>query len=303
MASPRIGAARGLATLFTWAALALSARAQGGAGPTVSDTRVGYITSALPFDQIRLRYDTAYNNTPFTSRAEYFYAASRPFGPGLPKGERSVDYQDVSLYGEKTLGDDWSIFGELAVRWLNPEINDNAVGLADMTVGGKWAALHTDNSIFSFLLRGYIPSGDASRGLGTRHFSVEPGLLGLTRLTDKWNLESELTYWIPINGSDFAGGVVRYGLGVSYLLWSDDTRYIAPVVEGLGWTAVDGLKSQLTPNGPLVQSAAGDTIINLKVGVRTRVGPNSDVYVGYGQVLTDQRWYQDILRVEFRILR
>lgn len=304
MIFPQRCGSRWLMAWLTWAGLALTANAQGTSGPTVSDTRVGYITSAVPFDQVRLRYDSAYNNNPFTSRAEYFYAASQPLGPGLPKPERSVDYQDLSFYGETVVGGDWSVFGELAMRWLNPDINDNAMGLADMTVGAKWAFWQTDDGVFSFLLRGYIPTGEAGRGLGTRHYSVEPGILGLYRLNDLINLESEMTYWVPIGGSDFAGSIVRYGLGASCNLWNDDVRAISPVVEAVGWTAVDGLKSSLQPNGvPFVEGAAGDTIINLKLGVRGRVGPHSDVYVGWGHALTDQRWYQDIARVEFRFFR
>lgn len=304
MLSLRLCGSRWLTASLVWTGLALTANAQGTSGPIVSDTRVGYITSAVPFDQIRMRYDSAYNNNPFTSRSEYFYAASQPIGPGLPRPERSVDYQDLSLYGETVLGGDCSIFGEMALRWLNPEINNNAMGLADMTVGAKWAFCRTEDSLFTFMLRGYIPTGEAGRGLGTRHYSIEPGLLGLYRLNDRINIESELAYWAPIGGSDFAGSIVRYGLGASYNLWADDVRSIAPVVEAVGWTAVEGLKSSLQPNGiPLIEGAAGDTIVNLKLGVRGRVGPNSDVYVGYGHVLTDQRWYQDIVRVEFRMFR
>lgn len=295
---------RWLMAVLVGAGTALTANAQGTSGPIVSDTRVGYITSAVPFDHIRTRYDSAYNNSPFTSRSEYFYAASQPRGPGLPRPERSVDYQDASLYGETLIGCDWSVFGETALRWLNPDINDNSMGLADMTVGAKWAFCRTEDSLFSFLLRGYIPTGDAGRGLGTRHYSIEPGLLGLYRVNELVNLESELSYWAPIGGSDFAGSIVRYGVGASCNLWADEVRSIAPVVEAVGWTALEGLKSSLQPNGiPLIEGAAGDTIVNLKLGVRGRVGPNSDVYVGYGHALTDQRWYQDIVRVEFRVFR
>jgi hypothetical protein len=45
--------------------------------------------------------------------------------------------------------------------------------------------------------------------------------------------------------------------------------------------------------------AAGDTIVNLKFGVRSYFGC-SDLYLGYGRCVTGDRWYQDILRVEYR---
>ena len=71
MSFPRSVGSEWLTALVVLAGLAGNADAQGTGGPTVSDTRVGYITSAVPFDHVRLRYDSAYRNTPFTSRAEY----------------------------------------------------------------------------------------------------------------------------------------------------------------------------------------------------------------------------------------
>ena len=50
-----------------------------------------------------------------------------------------------------------------------------------------------------------------------------------------------------------------------------------------------------------VINAAGDTIVNGKVGVRTYFGEGSDLYIGYGHALTGDRWYKDIIRVEYRL--
>ena len=56
-----------------------------------------------------------------------------------------------------------------------------------------------------------------------------------------------------------------------------------------------------------VKDAAGDTIVNAKIGVRLGFGPlvgpanlsRSDLYIGYGRALTGDVWYKDILRVEY----
>jgi hypothetical protein len=40
--------------------------------------------------------------------------------------------------------------------------------------------------------------------------------------------------------------------------------------------------------------------VNGKFGVRTYYGDHCDLYVGYGQAVTHERWYDDIVRVEFR---
>src|SRR5262245_33206228 len=70
-----------------------------------------YIDPAVPADQLRLRADFGYDfRTP--TRAEFFYAKSRPLGPGLPAPERAVDFQDYTLHLEKTLGPGWSVFAE-----------------------------------------------------------------------------------------------------------------------------------------------------------------------------------------------
>ena len=105
--------------------------AQGVSGPTVSDSKVGYIDNAIPGNMFRLRYDTAYNlNRP--SRAEFFYAQNAPLGPGVPLPERSIDYQDASAYAEVALLPQFSVFLDLPTRFLNPEINANSAGLSDL---------------------------------------------------------------------------------------------------------------------------------------------------------------------------
>ena len=52
-------------------------------GPTVGDSRVGYIDNAIPGNIFRLRYDTAYNNRR-PNRAEFFWPRGAPLGPGVP---------------------------------------------------------------------------------------------------------------------------------------------------------------------------------------------------------------------------
>src|SRR4051794_9920521 len=88
------------------------AHAQGTGGPIVTDSKVGYIDSAILGNIFRLRFDAAYDNHR-PSRAEFFYAQTAPRGPGLPFPEPSVDYQDISAYGEYQFGPRFSAFLEL----------------------------------------------------------------------------------------------------------------------------------------------------------------------------------------------
>jgi hypothetical protein len=55
------------------------------------------------------------------------------------------------------------------------------------------------------------------------------------------------------------------------------------------------------PAGDLVlKSAAGDEIVNAKLGLRTVIGERLAFYAGWGHPLTGTRWYENILRVELR---
>jgi hypothetical protein len=282
-------------------ALPITCRAQGTTDPTVSDSRVGYVDSAILADQIRLRLDDAMNDRR-PSRAEFFWPRTGPLGPGPSLAERGVDYQDVAAYGEVLLNQDLSAFVEVPVRFLNPEINADATGLGDMNAGFKWALYRDEDTVSTIQFRAYAPTGNPTRGLGNGHASLEPAFLIYRRLSEDAGLEGELRYWQPVGGTDFAGSIFRYGAGVHYDVWRDGSRYFSPVLEMVGWTVLYGQEGILPPSDvPEVVSAAGDTIVNIKVGVRAGLCRFADVYAGYGRPLTGDRWYENIVRVELRL--
>ena len=271
-------------------------------GFTVRDGSVGYVDPAPVSDQVRLRADFGYDFRAPT-RAEFFYPRSRPLGPGLPEPERAVDFQDYMLYLERAVGPAFSIFAEGGVRALNPDLNANATGLADVNVGFKYAFLADECQVWTFQLRTYLPTGDAGRGLGTNHVSLEPAILGFARLTEDLGLASEVRYWQPVGGTEFAGPVVRYGLGLRYNLWDDGYWRLAPTAEAIGWTVLDGRESRLLPDGRVATlDSDGTTVVNVKLGARLDVGEQAGLYAGYGRAVTGGRWYRDVFRVEFRWL-
>ena len=299
---------------------------------SVSSSNVGYIDNALVGTQIRVRYDSAYGNN-LPDRAEYFYAKCGCFGnpfnlpalqgaldglgqfdadaPGPPGQagpgpvgqpvERNVDYQEFRTYMEWAPFERLSGFVDVPVRIINPEVNINASGFSDLQAGFKYALVADQDQYVTLQFKTYLPTGNARRGLGTDHVSLEPGLLFYRRVSDRLTFEGEFKDWIGIPGNDFTGNVISYGLGFSYDLFGgrgcDPNRLrIIPVLEVVGWTILDGLK--VPQPGPSVD-ATGDTIVNAKLGGRVPLG-NGDIYVGYGRRLTDQRWYHDILRIEYR---
>jgi hypothetical protein len=292
-----------IAALAAWLVLAPPpCRAQGTGGPQVSGSRVGYIDIAIPADLLRFRYDSNYgNNRP--TRAEFFWPrAGTPDAPGPPGKEFNVDYQEFWLYLEKAVNERFSAFVELPVRVVNPAVDPNAEGVGDLNAGFKYAFLYSDDLVASFQLRTYVPTGDAKLGLGTRHTSLEPALLVWKPITDDFLFEGEFRAWVPAGGTSFAGPLLRYGVGLSYNL-GDEERWVSPVAELVGWTVLGGKVSDVQPGSDtaVVLSADGDTIVNLKLGLRLGMTQRTGFYAGYGRCLTGDRWYQDTFRVEFRV--
>lgn len=280
------------------------ALALGGATTARAESNVGYIDAAIPRTQFRLRFDAAYDdNRP--DRAEFFYPKCGCFGggaPGPPLSETSVDYQELSSYLEVAVGDRFSGFVEVPVRFLNPEQNTDQTGIGDMNAGFKFAFVACEDRYVTFQLRTYIPTGDAFRGLGTRHVSLEPALLAYQQLTDRLAIEGEFRDWIPINGTDFAGNVIRYGVGLGYHVVNSQALRITPVAEFVGWTVLGGKEAAMVGTQTVAKDASGDTIVNVKLGSRFTFCEHNEIYVGYGRALTGAVWYKDILRLEYRLL-
>jgi len=275
-------------------------RAQGTTKPAVRDTNVGYIDPAIPGDVFRTRVDAAYDNLR-PSRNEFFWAAGSPFGRGPSIPETSVNYQDVFTYCETLVAPGLSAFVDVPVRFLDPQQNANVRGLADIDAGVKYAFIEQDDLITTFQFRTYAPTGDFSRGLGTSHFSLEPALLVYMPVGDRWGLEGEVRDWIPVGGSDFAGNIIRYGIGAHYDLVQTGFWSLAPVAEFVGWTALDGKVSIVEPSGLAhIEDTAGATIVNAKVGLRLKLAGLADLYAGYGRPLTGNSWYLNTFRIELR---
>ena len=273
----------------------------------------GYIESAVPRSMARLRFDAGYNNNR-PDRGEFFYAKCGCFRPqpgsnGPPRPERNVDYQELTTSVEVGVTQRFSAFFNIPVRFINPDVNQNAAGISDISFGGKYAVVYNECRVISLLLRFQAPSGSLSNGLGNGNWWVEPGLLYLERLSEKWQVFGEFRFQAPLGTrSDFTGNLLRYGLGTSYVVAQGRWGYIAPVVEMVGWTVLSG--KELNPDLGQAVRASGDTIVNAKFGVRVGFGEarpgsvsptRSDLYVGYGRALTGEVWYKDLVRVEYRL--
>ncbi len=247
-----------------------------------------------------------------------------------------LDYQEASAYLEVARNERFSAFLDIPVRYVDfdnlledpssdkdfrhfPEAqfrqekaalqNNSHFGLSDVVAGLKYALIADPCQYLTFQLSVYTPSGDAGRGLGTGHVSAEPGLIYYQRFGDRVEFQAMFKDWIPVGGTALEGNVLNYGVGLGYDIYSNGNLRIVPITEFVGWTVLNGFQSffgavpgpdDVVPPDHGVEDAAGVTIVNAKVGVRTYFGGGSDLYVGYGHALTGERWYRDIVRVEYR---
>jgi hypothetical protein len=272
----------------------------GGGGISVPQT---YIDPAQVFTHFRLRFDAAFDN-PIPDRAEFFYAKCGCFGEPDAKGpleiETGVDYQEIRGYMEVAATRNVSGFIELPFRFIDPEVNPDEEGLSDILFGGKAVLLTNGEDYITFQLGTYAPTGDARDGLGTHHWTVEPGLLFHEQWTDRLSFYGEGRYWIPIDGSDFAGDIVRYGVGTGYDIYyaGGGRERVTALTELVAWSILDG-KFFDGNNPQLGAQDASDTIVNLKLGMRYTLGDGSFA-ASWGHGISDEIWYKDIFRLEYR---
>jgi hypothetical protein len=305
--------------------------------PKIPGSMVGYIDNAIVASQIRIRFEAAFHDN-FPDRAEFFYSQYAGLsGPGPNSVVADLNFLQLYLYGEYAPIKRFSFFTQVPVRWIQPQLtvanenqvyppfpNVNEAGLSDVAAGFKLAAIASSNQYLTFQFQAYFPSGNASMGLGTNHYSVEPALLYYRRLSDRAALEAQVGDSHPIGGSScllpckadfngktlpqsegFAGDIFFYGVGPSYVLYRGEHVRIAPVIELVGWRVLGGFETNCLPSvlscsNQEAVSADGTNIVNLKVGVRTLIGKHNSFYVGFGQALTHSVWYEHIVRAEYR---
>jgi hypothetical protein len=285
----------------------------GGDTISLAQSNVAYIDSAPIATQFRLRFDAAYNMDR-ADRAEYYYTTWQAFGgqfPNPPQGQPDpdVDFQLIRPYFEFAITDRISVFAETPFLFNNPSRNANHSGLGDVQAGFKWGLSNCCDRQLTFQLKNYFPTGDAEGWLTSGHYSIEPGLLYFQQWSDRITLEGEFKDWIsvdgavnPQNGRPYAGNVLEYGIGLGYDWLHCGHWTITPVVEVVGWTVLEGQVFEFDAQGRDVApaDAAGDTIVNIKLGTRITSCAGGGVYAGYGRALTGDRWYEDIIRLEYR---
>ena len=129
----------------------------------------------------------------------------------------------------------------------HPGNNGDTGGFSDIDFGFKYAVLMDPCQVGTFQFRTYVPTGNPHEGLGNNLWALEPSFLYYRQLSDKWTLEAELRDWIPVGTTDdFAGNIIRYGVGLSYKMYQGPSCRLSPVAELVGWTVLSGKELDLS---------------------------------------------------------
>jgi hypothetical protein len=255
-----------------------------------------FVDGARPITHMRIRWDSGLDLTR-PDRAEFFWAKIGGGGPGL--AESGVRYNDVSLYTETAAGN-FAFFVDIPYRTLEAEVNNDTSGFGDINLGTKALLFDCELLQVTFQFRTYLPAGNAGKGLGTGHVSLEPSLLFAVKLARDAYLQAQVSEWIPIGGdAAYAGAVLHYHFSLNYVLW----RFLPDVpligtLEMNGYSFQDGLFTDPVL-GPF-QRASGETYVSLGPGLRLVVCDKLDIGVGTAFDVTDRGGPEQIYRTEFR---
>lgn len=282
-----------------------------------------FVDAPRPKTQTRLRADWGLNFQ-FPDRSEYFWAregvdqvntSGEPV-PALGKGpgfaERRIHYRQFNYYLEGATGK-VGAFVEIPYRSVDPEdpANRGASGFADMNVGTKSLLIDCELLQLAFQFRTYIPIGQAGKGLGTQHVSLEPSLLWALKLAPDTYLQAQTAYWIPIAGDQFyAGDIFHYHLSLNQVLY----RFLPDVLligtfEVSGWSVLDGAFTDpdtLLPDPddpatllPVAKNARGH-LMSIGPGLRLDICEKVDIGVGTAFAVTEHHFAEQLYRLEIR---
>jgi hypothetical protein len=280
---------------------------EGSGDPGIGHERVMFalfeIPNSEPSSNMRFRFNATYDQRN-PDRADFFWAQTGGRGPKLP--ERSVDYQDAIASWEVASGKAFSLTTEIPLRFVAPDINPNTGGLGDMSLTTKTVLLNGADWQITQIFRTELPTGDPGKGVGNGHVSLEPGFLFRLKWSPETYFHSQLTYWFPLGDNPVYGGqILKYGFGVSHLLYESDTFAAIPTLEFNGWTVLNGAQTTF----PLGLTQPVDTmgIFNVRPGIRFVRDTGGDLGLFEWGVsgafgITQNKWYDAAFLLEARFV-
>ncbi len=286
---------------------------RGPCGPGIGYERVAtapfVIDIAQPMNHFALRADVAHG-WDLPDRAEALLA--RPSSSGLggrgpALAEQSVNFQDLAFVAEMG-GPAFSVRTLIPLRLIDPEINTDTAGLGDIQTSTKTRLLDGNSWTITQVNNVYIQSGNAAKGLGTGHTSMEMGVLAGYKWTDETCLHGEAKFLVPMGGHpSHQGNIFRWGLGLSHLWYDSDSFALIPTLETVFYSILDGEATTISGGVPTVHRVDGETISTVHYGLRIVSDHGSDfglVELGLsgGFNLGSDGWYDTLLRMELRTM-
>jgi hypothetical protein len=259
--------------------------------------------AARPITQMRLRIDQMWDmNSP--DRAEFFWARQRTAltgsggrgpNPGNNLPVRGIDVSEIKLLTEAAAGAA-GIAIEMPYRRIEGDFNSN--GFADMTIATKALLLDCQLIQIAFQFKTYVPIGQASKGLGTGHVGLEPGLLWGLRLTSNTYLQAQTSLFIPVGGDQlYEGNIFHYHFSLNQILWHPcGDLQVVGTLEFNGWSILNGDQSD-----PVLGPVSADrNLASAGPGIRVVVCDKIDFGIGSAFAFTNQHWADEMIRIDFR---
>lgn len=262
-----------------------------------------FTPSVRPQTQTRFHWDAG-TNVVLPDRSEFFWARADGSGKG-PKPNAgflvapSVRYHDINMYTEAAAGR-IGVIVDMTYRSVDPVGAAHGAGFGDMKVGTKTLLFDCELLQVGMQFLTYIPVGQAMKGTGVGHVSLEPSLLLGVRLGPDTYLQSQVAEWIPLGGDpDYAGAVLHYHLGLNHVLcrFNKDIPVLL-TTELNGWSFQDG--SYTDPVLGSFQQASGYTYLSLGPGLRLCFCSRCDLGFATSFALTEAHFPLDLFRTQFR---
>ncbi len=271
--------------------------------------RVAYAPFVLditsPMTQWAFRIDAAHNWR-YPDAAEYIFASPTALGGSGPAPQTKIDFQDFDFIGE--IGNSsFSTRATIPVRSIDPETGGSTSGLGDVQVATKLVLLTGERWKVTQYMDFYIPSGSSSRGVGTGHLAIEPGLLASFRWSDETYIHAETKYLVPIPTSPGqAGTVFTWGCGISHLMYDGDAFAVIPTAELVCYSIFNASETVMNPV-PASREIDDMTVPTLHLGCRVvsdrfRDLGTVEMGVSLGINLGTSNWYEELLRTEIRVM-
>jgi hypothetical protein len=263
-----------------------------------------FVDGARPITQTEIRWDAGRGGN-FPDRAEYFWARAdgQGRGPRPPAGrlgEYHFDYDDLTIITE-TAKDKLSMIVEMPYRAVSPDFYAHGAGFGNMGIGTKTLLFDCELMQVSMQMKTYLPIGNALKGVGNGHVSLEPSLLFAVKLHADTYVQAQISEWIPIGGDPFyAGSVLHTHTSLNHVLhrFGPDIPLVG-TMEANTFSFQDGAYTD--PVFGSFQKASDTTYISMGPGVRLFFCDKLDFGFGTAFSLTSDNFARQLYRTSVRL--